>query len=189
MYRIHFLSDFWQRHSTLPATLRETLEMTTRNRTKQLSEAARGILDDLNTRLSWAINTWSRSTNTKRDREHPSWPQLSSPAALQLHVANSSSHGSKNNSSPNLRKTAETTHLYDTPKHWSGCIGTQAMHNPSTLPLASQTPWWMQDKDQYALCQPCEQGQLENAARVIRSNRVTRQHQENAAKSEKWWTG
>lgn len=153
-------------------TLQETLKaMTTQQKPEQLSETARGILDDLNLRLSWAIDTWSQLTNTRRDREHLSWPQLPGPATPQLLVRNSPSLKSRNNSSPSLSNSAETTQAYDTPKHWSGCLEAQTMHNPSSLRPALPTPWWMQDKDHYALCRPREQGQLENAARAVRSNR------------------
>ncbi len=145
--------------------------MTTQKNTEQLSETARAVLDDLNVRLSCAIGTWSQLPNTKRDREHLSWQQLSGPATPQRFVGNSPSLKSKNNSLPNLGNTAQTTQGDGTPKHWGGCIETQTMHNTSSLSMALSTPWWMQGKDHYALCRSCEQAQLENAARAAQSNR------------------
>lgn len=123
---------------------------------------ARGILDDLNARLGWAIASWKQMGSS----------QVSGPATPQPRAreySTSSPPTNKNVPGPDGYTTTTRTGCVPQCTNWTK---TPTMHSPTALDLSQPTRWWMQPEDHYGLCQPLEQDQLESSARAAQSNRA-----------------
>lgn len=151
--------------------------ITMQEETEQLC-GARGILADLNARLSkaiaaWGDAAWNQLTSSETDDEEEPWsedPIASSPQPVveEQPAPLSRTKNVPHPSDPTV--SARARHV----QQWTDWTQAPTIHNPSRLDLSqpASTPWWMQDRTHYGLCQPTEQGQLESAARAAQFNRA-----------------
>lgn len=122
---------------------------------------ARGILDDLNAQLGWAIASWKQMGS----------PQALGPATPQPPAEHSTSSTQTNKNAPGPDGYAAGTQA-GYAQQWNNWTEAPTMHSPTTLNLSQPTRWWMQQEDHYGLCQPPEQDQLESSARAAQFNRA-----------------
>ncbi|KAK4150648.1 hypothetical protein C8A00DRAFT_17860 [Chaetomidium leptoderma] len=136
------------------------------------SLAARGVLEDLHDRLTRAIDQWCQLRASDTDQEESPKSPSPGPQSPGPPVEEQSSPTSgHNNRALDFADAAASSHArYE--QQWKNWAQAPSINYPSTLNLSQPTPWWMQDKDQYGLCQPSEQRWLEDSARAAQLNRA-----------------